>query len=106
MTKTSTSGTPAPSRRAYTYWVTRDSDFRGGRPHERVKVWVAKPHRERVGAGAKWLTDGDDDLYCEWTLGECYAFTKTCPDDDRMCIRVEGCKVRGPDDPLYRPNVS
>lgn len=102
---TSTTGTQTP-RGTYTYWLTRDSDFRTGRASDRVKVWLAKPDLERVGVGVKWTTAGDDDLYCEWTLAECYWHAKTVPDDDRMCIRVEGTKVCGEGDPLHRPNVS
>lgn len=103
--RTSTTGIQTP-RGVYTYWLTRDSDIYSGRPSDKVKVWLAKPDRERIGVGAKWTAAGDD-LYCEWTIGECLWAARTYPDDDRMCIRVEGDKVRGPDDPLdHQPNVS
>lgn len=95
----STAGSPS---KAYTHWVTRDSSPETGTPLDKVKVWLAKPDRERDGNGNRWQSSNPEDYYGEWTLMECLYHVKTYPDDDRQCIRVERDGVRQPGESVDR----
>ncbi len=89
----------------FTYWVTRDSDPETGAAYDRVKVWLAPPHRHALGRGAFWLGPAlEADLYCESDLWWCFNNGHTWPDDDRQSIRVEGDRVKGPLDEVARDN--
>lgn len=103
----STAGTPKPPQtKNFTYWITRDSDPETGEYSRKVRVWLAKPDRERSGPkGFQWKSSPEA-FYGEWDLGECLYHVKTYPDDDRQCIRVEGDGERQPGEAVDRPNVS
>lgn len=98
MAKPKSSSTPAPARpRAYTLWVTRDSDPETGALSDHVEAWFVKPTRLRNGErGAMWYSAGGmADRAARWSLATCRQHARTVPDDDRMCIRIEGDVVRG-----------
>lgn len=88
---------PALPPRAYTLWVTRDSDPETGRLSNHVEAWFVRPARLRSGArGALWFSRGGmADRAARWSLADCRLYARTVPDDDRMCLRIEGDVVRG-----------
>jgi hypothetical protein len=87
---------PAAAPRAYTIFVTRDSDPVTGELSPRVDAWFASPKRLVVGdRGALWWPPrGLDDRAGVWTLEVCRRHAKTVPDDDRQCLRIEGDAIR------------
>lgn len=106
MAKTkSTAGNRNPQTKNYTYWVTRNSYPESGQFADKVKVWLAKPDRERNGLGFRWEASAEA-YYGEWSIVECLYHVKTYPDDDRQCIRVEGDEVWDPGKAIDRPTSS
>jgi hypothetical protein len=84
-----------PRSRTYTYWMTRDSSPENGTPAPKIRIWTAMPARIDLGKGAVWMVDDDErDFFCEWTIEQALGTVRTYPDDDRMCIRVEGDGVK------------
>lgn len=98
---TSTSGTPSPRPVDYTYWLTRDRAPDTGELSRSVRVWLAAPSRSPIARGAVWMAPAfDGHLWGEWSIEMCLWNARVYPDDDRMCIRVEGDKIWEPTDSL------
>lgn len=86
---------PAARPRVYTLWVTRDSDPETGRALDQVEAWFARPFRVAKGRGVVWYSAGGmADRAALWSLADCRRYAGTVPDDDRMCLRIEGDIVR------------
>lgn len=87
---------PKPRTRTYTYWMSRDSSPETGIVSPKIRIWTAAPSRIALGSrGAVWMVDDDErDYFCEWTIEQALATVRVYPDDDRMCIRVEGDGIK------------